>query len=304
MRKLLPWALLVVLGVGVAVAAVVGQVQSPAASSTSWLAGVLETTAAAGSAHLRISAVTLSADPFERSSSVATGVIDFRTGNFRFVQVNHQTSFTSTNGAAPQPVPYNWSETVVALGQSLYEKDAVTLSGRASPLPTSWNKYINPRNVHQAFGLDAGTIAENAVSGLSGIVPIASVRPLGPATVEGMSTTRYVVTYGAPEVCGSRSFALSQSGGGFAAKQFEPVIRPTTVWVDGQGRLVQIRASTVSSAQALRAVSGSFDAAQTSVTTLTFSDFGAPVHVAAPNFTGPNPRSFSVGGKTPTGCGH
>ena len=160
MRKLLPWALLGVLGVGVAVAAVVGQVQSPAASSTNWLANLLATTAAAGSAHLRISSVTLSADPVERSSSVATGVIDFTTGNFRFNQLNHEVSFASTNGGPPQPVPYNWGETEIAIGQSLYEKDFVTVSDTSSSLlPTTWNKFINPRYVHQAFGLDAGTSA-------------------------------------------------------------------------------------------------------------------------------------------------
>jgi hypothetical protein len=310
-RKFLPWALLGVLGVGVAVAAVVGQVQSPAASTTNWLANLLATTTAAGSAHLRISTVGLSADPAERSSSVASGVIDFTTGNFRFFQVNHEVSFTSVDGAAPQPVPYDWSETEIAIGQSLYERDAVTVPGTPSPLPTTWNKFINPRNVHQAFGLDAGTAAENAVSGLSGILPITSVRSLGPATVNGVSTTRYLVTYGAPELCGSRPFAIAQVGGrggrgrgARAANAYEPTIRPTTVWVDGQGRLVQIRASTVSSAQDMKILSRSFSASQTNVTTLTFSDFGAPVHILAPDFTGPRPRAFNVGGKPSTSCLH
>jgi hypothetical protein len=311
-RKLLPWALLGVLGVGVAVAAVVGQVQSPAASSTNWLANLLATTAAAGSAHLRISSVTLSADPVERSSSVATGVIDFTTGNFRFNQLNHEVSFASTNGGPPQPVPYNWGETEIAIGQSLYEKDFVTVSDTSSSLlPTTWNKFINPRYVHQAFGLDAGTSAENAVSGLSGILPVTSIRSLGPATVNGDSTTRYVVTYGAPELCGSGLFALSHAGStgtpgssASAAKASEPRVRPTTVWVDGQGRLVQVRASTFTSAQELKSV-GTFSAAsQTNVTTLTFSDFGAPVHIVAPDFTGPQPRAFSVGGKPSTTCVH
>jgi hypothetical protein len=309
-RKLLPWALLGVLGVGVAVAAVVGQVQSPGAASTNRLADVLATTAASGSAHLRISTVSQSADPAERSSSVAAGVIDFTTGNFRFTQFNHEITFTSINGAAPQPVPYNWSEIVIAIGQSLYEKDAVTVSGISSPLPSTWNKFINPRNVHQAFGLDAGTIAENAVSGLAGILPVTSTRSLGPATVDGVGTTRYVLTYGAPELCGSRSTVIPQAGGSgrfgsaSVAKSYAPTIRPTTVWVDSQGRLVQIRATTVSSAQAMKVLSGSFSAPQTNVTTLTFSDFGAPVHIVAPDFTGPRPRAFSVGGKPSTQCAH
>lgn len=312
MRKLLPWALLGVLCVGVAVAAVVGQVQSPAASSTNWLANLLATTAAAGSAHLRISSVALSTDPLERSSSVATGVIDFTTGNFRFNQVNHETSFASTNGGSPQPVPYNWGETEIAIGQSLYVKDFVTLSNVSSSLlPTTWNKFINPRNVHQAFGLDSGTAAENAVSGLSGILPVTSTRSLGPATVKGINTTRYVVTFGAPALCASGSASLIPARGtgsrgsiARAAKAFEPDVGTTTLWVDGQGRLVQVRASTFASAQELRSVGTSYTASQTNVTTLTFSDFGVPVRIVAPAFTGPRPRAFSVGGKPSTTCVH
>ena len=306
----MPWALLGVLGVGVAVAALVGQVQSPAASSTIWLANLLTTTAAAGSAHLRISSVGLSADPTERSSSVATGVIDFTTGNFRFNQVNHEISFASTNGGSPQPVPYNWGETEIAIGQSLYEKDFVTVSNVSSSLlPTTWNKYINPRNVHQAFGLDAGTAAENAVSGLSGILPVTSTRSLGPATVNGVDTTRYVVTYGTPALCASGSATPVPAPGtgsrgslARAAKAFEPDVGSTTLWVDGQGRLVQVRASTSTSARELKSVGAFATASLTNVTTLTFSDFGAPVHIVAPVFTGPRPRAFNVGGKSSTTC--
>lgn len=312
MRKLLPWALLGVLGVGVAVAAVVGQVQSPAASSTNWLANLVATTAVAGSAHLRISSVALSADPSERSSSVATGVIDFTTGNFRFNQLNHEVSFASTNGGAPRSVPYNWGETQIAIGQSLFEKDFVTESGTLNVLPTTWNKYINPRDVHQAFGLDAGTAAENAVSGLSGILPVTSTRSLGPATVHGVATTRYVVTYGAPELCasGSANLVVPARGAGsrgsiaHAVKAIEPRIGPTTLWVDGQGRLAQVRASTFTSAHDLKSLGTTYTASQTNVTTLTFFDFGAPVHIVAPDFTGPQPRSFSVGGTTSTTCAH
>lgn len=310
MRKLLPWLLLAVLGVGVAVAAVVGQVQSPGVTSTDWLSALLSTTAAAGTAHLRISTVTRSANPLQRATTDAAGVIDFTTGDFRFVQVNHDISYTSTNGGAPHPVPYNWSETSIAIGQSLYEKDSVALSGNSTVIvPSMWNKFINPRNVHQAFGLDAGTIAENAVSGLSGIEPVTSVRSLGPATVNGVATTRYAVTYGSPLLCVPKSSLFSARGSDpgartSIAKAFEPELKPTVVWIDGQGRLVQIRESSFTSAQMLKAVSSSFNAAQTNVTTLTFSDFGAPVHIVAPHFTGPPPRAFDVGGGGSSTCVH
>ena len=310
MRKLLPWVLLGVLGVGIAVAAAVGQVQSPGVTSADWLSNLMATTAAAGSAHLRIATVSRSANPAQRSSSVATGVIDFTTGNFRFVQAIHDITYTSTNGGSPHPVPYDWSETAVAIGQSLYEKDAVTVAGTSTVVPSTWNKFINPRNVRQAFGLDSGTVAENAVSGLSGIAPVTSMRSLGPATVNGVSTTRYVVTYGSPVLCapGAPILSLRQSGSvGSAvrsAHSYEPAIKPVTVWVDGQGRLVQVRESSFSSAQILKALSSSFTASQTSVTTLTFSDFGVPVHIVAPDFTGPPPRNFDVGGKDSNGCVH
>ena len=237
-------------------------------------------------------------------------MIDFTTGDFRFNQLNHEISFASTNGGTPRPVPYNWSETQIAIGQSLFEKDFVTESGTSTTSATTWNKYINPRNVHQAFGLDAGTAAENAVSGLSGILPVTSTRSLGPATVNGLATTWYVVTYGAPELCasGSANLVVPTRGGGsqgsiaHAVKAIEPSIGPTTFWIDGQGRLVQVRASTFTSAHDLKSLGTTYTASQTNVTTLTFSDFGAPVHIVAPDFTGPRPRSFSVGGAPSTTC--
>jgi hypothetical protein len=54
----------------------------------------------------------------------------------------------------------------------------------------------------------------------------------------------------------------------------------------------------------MKILSRSFSASQTNVTTLTFSDFGAPVHIVAPDFAGPQPRAFNVGGKPSTACLH
>ncbi len=83
------------------------------------------------------------------------------------------------------------------------------------------------------------------------------------------------------------------------------LIPPTTIWVDHQGRLVQTQVTTHSAGGQLpasvRTLIGGPVAplpASTTVTTLTFSDFGAPVHIVAPKTSGPeHPKSISLSPK-------
>ncbi|HWD55764.1 MAG TPA: hypothetical protein VG346_11615 [Acidimicrobiales bacterium] len=167
MRRFLPWALLGLLGVGVAAAAALGQVDSPGVPASVWVDDVLSTTAAAGSAHLLFSSVTTGPDPSQRSAFVGSGVVDFTSGDNRVTQLNHQVESESTNGGAPRLVEQAWTGETVAIGQTMYRREVVVLSGH--PLPSPWIKSQVPRDVHQAFGLDVGTGAEDAVAGLAGI---------------------------------------------------------------------------------------------------------------------------------------
>ncbi len=314
MRRLLPWALLGLLGVGVVAGAAVGQADYPSLSPGQWVDGVLAATAAAGSAHLHFSTVGSSAEPTERAAESGSGVVDFTNGDFRITQVNHQIEYQSTNGGPQLPMAETWTEVVVAIGQTMYRDDSENLDGTSSR--PFWERSHFPRDVHQAFGLDAGTDAENALAGLSGITPVAAVRTLGPDTVDGVRTTRYLVTDRPLQLCTSRpgqaSHPISTALDPFLAS----ALVPTTIWVDPAGRLVQAQLTTHISTQewkAMRKLSGDSQlptAPFTDVTTLQFSELGAPVHVAAPPVTGPPPRSFNIKGITTKGsgsigsCGH
>ena len=102
------------------------------------------------------------------------------------------------------------------------------------------------------------------------------MRNLGPATVDGVATTQYEVTFSPLRVC-----ALHQP----------PTVvteRPSDVWVDGAGRLIQVRSTTFFSGRLPRgaklpAAFGDIPRGPTTtVATLTFSAFGVAVHVVAP----------------------
>lgn len=301
MRRILPWALLGLLGLGVAAGAALGQVESPGVPAAAWVNDLLSTTAAAHTAHLRFSSVTTSPDQSQRSAFVGRGVIDFTNGDNRITQLNHQVASESTNGGPARPVEQTWTEESIAIGQTVYRNDSVILTGHA--IPTPWIKSNFPRHVHQAFGLDIGTGAEDAVAGLAGIERVATVRTLGPGTVDGVSSTRYLVTNAPFKVCAhGRTVSLS-------------LIAPTTIWVDHQGRLLQTRVVTHNAggqfpANVRKLIGGTVAsrAPSTTVTTLTFSDFGAPVRIVAPNTSGPeHPKSISIALKATSSngaCGH
>jgi hypothetical protein len=109
-----------------------------------------------------------------------------------------------------------------------------------------------------------------------------SVRDLGQSTVRGVSTTRYRVTNQSLRYClphGKITLSL---------------VSPTTVWVDGQGRIVQAVGSQRFSSASFAKIDA-FNhrpapppsAPTTTTAVLQFSNFGEPVHITAPAL-GPN----------------
>ena len=300
--RYIPWALLALLSLGVAGFAALGQAESPGVTPTAWVASVLSATNAAGSAHLRFSTTTTSAD-FGPSTTVGTGVVDFANGNYRVTSRYHQFEQESTNGGPPEPVVQNWMVQTIAIGQTVYRQFSFPSAFPSSP----WTKANYPRDVHQAFGLDAGIGAENAVAGLALITPPARVSTLGPGEVDGLAATRYLVGSEPVYVCGPHGGTI-----------FHEQLGPTTVWIDSKGRLLQARLSqqSVSSfAPTSRRTTGSSPssilpvtaAPTTSTSTLRFSDFGVPVHVVAPTVNGSEARSTSISLQLKTSatpCGH
>jgi hypothetical protein len=280
---------------GVAVGAAVGQVESPSQSPAQWVAGVLSTTDAAGSAHLRFVSSTTSPG-FGPTTTVGSGVVNFTNGNYRVSSRYHEVAAQSTNGGPAQQVVENWAVETIAIGQTVYSQ----IDSGLFPF-THWTRAHFPRDVHQAFGLDAGIGAEDAMAGLTPIAPPASVREVGPGTVDGAAATRFLVTSKPVYICGLHGRTLLKT-----------FVGPTMVWIDDLGRLVQLRtAQRIGGSSApkspgaphIQSTSGGspesivpIQQAQTTiVTTLTFSDFGQPASIAAPEVvTGSRSTSITL----------
>jgi hypothetical protein len=267
---------------GVAVGAALGQSESSKLTPQQWANGVVAATEATGTAHFRYANVTTSADPSQDSTSEGIGVIDFSKGAFRVVEVVHQEEFVSTNGGSPRLTSVVFDHETIAIGQNVY-------SGlHSSVRVAAWSSFHIDRNESQSFGLTASG-AEDALGGLVGPTPVDAVRVLGPGSVDGVAATRYQIETEPLYVCGKHGQTLFFS---------QPA--PTTLWVDGQGRLLRTRTSVrnpgfSSHAPDVAGVSPQLAvAASTTVATLTFSHFGLPVHISAPPLSGSTGGSASI----------
>jgi hypothetical protein len=315
-RRLVPWALLGLLVVGVAVGAGLGQSQAPsgpapaapgpgsaAVSAAAWVRDLLATTARAGSARFSYVQVTDSPNPLLRNTTAGRGAVDFAKGAVQVAEVERQ-GVTSPSvlllphltqpaqnaleparqGAAPL---HNVLETI-AIGKTVYQD-----------LGYHWIKLALPRDPHFTLGLQLAANASVALSGIEGTEPVASLRRLGPAWVNGVATTRYLVTDTTLQPCAHTAIPASAETQG-----------PTTVWVDREGRLVQARFTLSTSgylppsARALPGFATLPRGATTTTAMLTFSHFGAPVTIVAPRLTplqGGSSASFAITARACTG---
>lgn len=282
-RLLLPWLLLGLLTLGIAGGAAWGQVESPGGTPAQWVDGVVATTEAAGTAHFQFVDVTTSADSSQASKSAGVGVLDFANGDFRVTSLFRQHQFESVNGGAPRLTDRVWGEETIGIGETVYNK-------LPAPPPFGyWAKVHYPRNERQDFGL-AASGAEDAVGGLVGPTPVDAVRHLGRGFVGGQPAMRYRISTETLYVCGARGRTLYQNR-----------FSPTTLWIDGQGRILRVRTSLHTpglTSDGPPDASGYSQpiviAPSTTIATLTFSNFGAPVHIAAPPLTGTAGSSHAI----------
>jgi|GEM_PF-2327908 len=273
MRRLVPWLLLCAVGVGAAVGAALGIARgSSPATPSQWVAGVLAATEQARTAHFSYTHVTLSLNRELRGSLSGHGVVNFITGDVRVTEVNHDISFSATNHQAPHPVVTTSTEDAIVVGGTLYQ---------ANPIPRvaitdEYHVLSFPALPRSQRGLSLALNASVALDPLRGPYGVASVTNLGPADVHGVATTQYEIDYAPLDVC--------------APHQTPQVLtqRPSRVWLDGAGRLVRARSTLFYSDRLphgvkLPAALEAFPQGPvTTVATLTFSQFGASVRVAAP----------------------
>jgi hypothetical protein len=284
-RRPIPWLLLSLVLVGTAAGAAFGIAQkSTSAAPSQWVVGVLATTQKAGSAHFSYIQVTSSPNPELRGTLSGHGVVDFITGDVRVTEVDHDISFSATGSQPLHPVHSTSTEDAIVVGRTVYQ---------ANPIPGlafggKYHMLAFPALSRSQRGLALALNASVALDSLRGPNAVASVTDLGPAEIENVATSQYEVEYAPLHVC--------------APHQAPQVLtqRPSRVWLDGTGRVVRVRSTIYFSNRLphgvkLPAAFGSFPRGPvTTVATLTFSEFGEPVHVAAP----PTSAIFPEGGSS------
>jgi hypothetical protein len=280
-----PWLLIALVAVGSAAGAALGLVHKSAPESPAqWVAAVLATTQQQGTARFSFTQITSSPSPDLRGSLSGKGVVNFARGDARVTEVDHEITFTSTNSQPLHPVHSTNTERAIVIGGTVYQVNPIpgmSFTSRYHVLPF-------PKLPRSQQGLSLALNAAVALDGLHGPNAVASVRPLGPSEVDGAATTQYEVTYAPFTAC--------------APHQAPVVVRqlPTRVWVDDAGRLVQVRGMSYYSDRPPKGVkippsfAGLPMGPITTVATLRFSAFGAPVHVVAPPASTIAPSGHSI----------
>ena len=281
MRRLVPWVLLGLVGLAIAAAAALGAAGSPAAPGVTpaqWVAAVLATTAQAGTAHFSYSHVTASPNPDLRGSLSGSGVVDFSQRNVRVTEVDHQVEVEGGPAGLTRPVLTTTSDEEIVIGGVMYSRlspDAFGAQITEADFP--FTKVSVPRQPRAELGLSFALDAGAGLGDLEGIEPVVAVRDLGPSSVDGQATTRYLVQNAPVHACPSvRKIAVVTTEA------------PSVIWVDGRGRLVQARSSSRFNGvlpAAARKLPGfaQFPTGPSATTDiLTFSSFGAPVHITPP----------------------
>ena len=222
MRQIAPWALLVVLLVGVGVGAVVGQAQAPGQTPTQWVDGVLAATKVAGTARITFSEVSTSSNPAMRGSSTGSGVVDFRTGSSRVTEVSFSSQSSSTDGGPVHSSLVRDVQETIDIGKSSFENDL-----------GFWTKTAREGSAGDPLGL-LDALGPLTFGEIGAGTPVARLDDLGTASLGGVATTRYLVAASVPPSCEEAVRASTAAGLYFD---------PTTLWVDHQGRLVQARSA-------------------------------------------------------------
>jgi hypothetical protein len=274
-RRVVPWVLVLLIGVGAGLGAALGSAGSSVVAgpeAQQWLAGVLATTKAAGTAHLDSTSVTTSPNSDLRDSGAGSGVVDFATGSYRVNETDRIVERSPRNSGPTDAPSLTTTLEEIVIGRSNYVGFGVP-----GFFPDIWTKQSTQGDSGE-LGLGSSEVFGAFLSALSGPFTALTVTQLGTATIGGASTTRYL----------AQTQVEPSTSSPCPARKGNPLLGRATVWVDGEGRLVQVRMqSSIGGKVPASAVKRNPSIADeplgpiTFTGTLRFSGFGA-VHIARP----------------------
>jgi hypothetical protein len=287
MRRLVPWILVALIAVGAGAGAALGIARGASSETPSqWVAALLATTERAGTATFSYTQITSSPNADLRGSLSGHGTANLVTGDARVTEVDHEVSFSSTNGQPMHPVHSTNTLKAIVIGGTVYQANPIP----GIALTNDYHVLAFPKLPRPLRGLSLALNASVALATLRGPSAVAAVRELGPGTVDGAAVTQYEVTYAPLHIC-------SPHGPPEVVDQ-----HASDVWVDNAGRLVQVRSTSSFSGRLPRGVklpavfAGLPRGPTTTVSTLTFSEFGNPVRLVAPPASAIFPHGESTGG--------
>jgi hypothetical protein len=257
MRRLVPWALVGLVAVAGLVGALVGVSNQPSTPTTQLkVSGVIAATRSAGTARFTYSSVAASRDPLLRSRSTGKGAVDFRTGSVTTVERSTSTGISQDGNAPSRQVTQTMLNSQIWVDHMFFTQFGVT----GQHFAIGWIKAKLPNGSSGLLGMLDEVAPIGFLDSELGVRGT-EVELLRSEVLGGEATTRYRVVV---PTCSS-------------ARSPQSVLGSIDLWLDGEGRLVQVR-DVLHTTDAVRSIAGR----STTVSTVRLFDFGAPVTISAP----------------------
>jgi hypothetical protein len=260
MRRVLPWALVGLVAVVGLIGALVGVANHSSPPATQLrVSEVIAATRATGTAHFTYSSVAASRNPLLRSASFGEGSVDFTDDSVTTVEQSTSKSISQNANAPSRQVTQTMLNDQIWVDHTFYTQ--LDVGGQHSEI--EWIKAKLPSGSSGLLGMLDEVDPVGFLDGELGIRGT-KIELIRSEMLDGMATTKYRVDV---PTCGTGSTTGSPQN----------VLGAIDLWLDREGRLVQVR-DVLHTADPIK----SFAGGSTTISTARLFDFGAPVTISAP----------------------
>jgi hypothetical protein len=275
---LLPWTLVGLVAVAGLVGALVGVSNQPSPPATQpTVSQIVAATRAVGTARFTFSSVARSKNPLLRSLSAGSGAVDFRSRSVISVERDESSTLAQDGTAPSHQVTQTVLNDQIWVGQTFYSNFGVV----GQHYGIGWIKAKLPNESSGPLGLLDEVTPIGFLDSELGIRGT-KIELLRSEVLGGETTTKYRV---AVPTCSRPSSPQS-------------VLGSISIWLDGEGRLVQVR-DVLHSTDPIHPVNGR----STTISIARFFDFGAPVAISPPKAVLPQGQAgVALIALSPKGC--